>query len=426
MLWKVLEKYGCPKKFISVIRSFHDGMMAQVTLCGDNSEPFEVGVGVRQGCVLAPVLFNMFLAAATQLYHGAIGQEDGIDISYRLDGSVFNLRRLQARTRTQVDKLLELQYADDCALVAEDPESLQRVLSMVQVVYEQLGLVINTDKTEILYQWNRRPENQPAVSISGVPLKVVPHFKYLGSLLSEDCTIDQEIQSRVNKASAAFARLRNRALQNRNLRVETRVAVYKAVCISTLLFGCEAWTLYRKHIKMLEMFHIKCIRRILGLTGQDRVPFTEILERAGITSVECMLVKHQLRWTGHLVRMPDHRIPKKVMYGQLRRGDRKSGGQKKRYKDNLKINLKNFNMEPDRLEAAAADRVGWRSSVSRGAVHFEQHRMQEMRERRARRRQRVGQPIPYAPDLVCPECGRQCASRIGLFSHRRSHRRQPV
>ena len=52
----------------------------------------------------------------------------------------------------------------------------------------------------------------------------------------------------------------------------------------------------------------------------------------------------QLRWTGHVTRMPDERLPKKVLYGELQEGKRSQGGQMKRYKDTLKASLKDFNI----------------------------------------------------------------------------------
>ena len=66
LLWKVLARAGVPEEMIAVIRQFHDGMQAQVRMDdGELSDWFEVTQGLRQGCVLSPLLFNIFFAAAT-------------------------------------------------------------------------------------------------------------------------------------------------------------------------------------------------------------------------------------------------------------------------------------------------------------------------------------------------------------------------
>ena len=62
-LWQVLRKYGCPEKFTTMIYILHTGMMANVSVAGEVSESFSVTNGVKQGYVLAPTLFSIFLPA---------------------------------------------------------------------------------------------------------------------------------------------------------------------------------------------------------------------------------------------------------------------------------------------------------------------------------------------------------------------------
>ena len=62
-LWRIMEKHGCPPKFITIIRLLHDGMLARVQDDGNSSEPFLVSNGVKQGCVLAPTLFSLMFSA---------------------------------------------------------------------------------------------------------------------------------------------------------------------------------------------------------------------------------------------------------------------------------------------------------------------------------------------------------------------------
>ena len=88
-------------------------------------------------------------------------------------------------------------------------------------------------------------------------------------------------------------------------------------------------------------------------------------------SVHTLLKLAQLRWTGHVTRMPYERLPKKVLYGELQEGKRSQRGQKKRYKDTLKATLKDFNIPIVSWEQAAQDRTKWRCLINKGASQFE-------------------------------------------------------
>lgn len=424
-LWEIMRISGCPPKYVNIVRQFHDGMNARVTMGTQESAPFGVGSGVRQGCVMAPVLFNMYLVCVTTLLRRTVQDRSGITIDFRLDGSLFNIRKFQARTKTSADHILELQYADDCALVAQSPEALQYVLTTATDIYTRLGLTVNIRKTEVLSQWSGgAPPNPPVFQITNENLTSVPSFKYLGSYLSSNTHLDEEIQHRIRQAAAAFNQLSTRVYQNKNLKISTKMTVYNAVCLSSLLFGCETWTTYSRNIKPLESFHIRCLQKILGITWQDRVPHVAILERTSSTSIEATIAKHQLRWLGHVIRMPQERLPRRVLYGQLHDGRRAPGGPKLRYKDKIKKTLKKCMIEPSNMEELASHRENWRRLIRQGVNHLEESRRRHQCEKRARRHARQQQPPPQPPpDFQCPACGRRCLSRIGLHSHERSHRR---
>ena len=68
--------------------------------------------------------------------------------------------------------------------------------------------------------------------------------------------------------------------------------------------------------------------------------------------------------------MPDERLPKNCLYGELKEGKRSQGGQKKRYKDILKASLKDFNIPTESWEQAAQDRTKWRCLIDKGASQF--------------------------------------------------------
>ena len=87
--------------------------------------------------------------------------------------------------------------------------------------------------------------------------------------------------------------------------------------------------------------------------------------------------------------MPDDRLPKKILYGELKVGQRSHGGQKKRYKDTLKASLKDFNIPTESWEQIAQDHTKWRGRIKRGASEYEAKRISEAEQKRAQRKARA-------------------------------------
>ena len=325
-LWRIMEKFGCPGKFITIVRQVHDGMMVKVMEDGEESKEFPVTNGVKQGCVLAPTLFSMvFSAMLTDAFKHC---NDGIHLKYRTDGGLFNLGRLQAVNKVTETVIRDLLFADDCALNAGTAEMMQHEVDCFSQACDNFGLTISTKKTEVLYQpAPGKPYIEPHIIVKGQKLQAVDKFTYLGSTLSREANADAEVNNRVAKASAAFGRLRENVWERRGLSVNTKLKVYRAVVLTTLLYGSETWTIYSRHAKQLNSFHMNCLRRLLRIKWQDKVADTEILERTGLSTIHTLLQRNQVRWTGHVIRMDNGRIPKQLLYGELSKGKLSVGGQ---------------------------------------------------------------------------------------------------
>ncbi|XP_076031978.1 uncharacterized protein LOC143019885 [Oratosquilla oratoria] len=202
-----MAKFGCPAKFISMVQQFHDGMYARVQKDGEYSQPFPVGNGVKQGCVLASTLFSMmFTAILTDAFReGNIG----VPFRYRTDGKLLNHQGLQAKTKVHEAIARDFLFADDCAMNASTQADMQRTMDLFTRACDEFGLTISTNKTEV----NHQPApsavyTEPHVTIKGQRLIVANKFTYLGSTLSRSINIDEEVTFRIAKASTAFGRLK--------------------------------------------------------------------------------------------------------------------------------------------------------------------------------------------------------------------------
>ena len=103
---------------LRTINQLHDDMQVRVAVAGDVFEPFSVSRGVKEGCTLAPVLFNTYVQCITRLFSAIQSQRSQININFRTDRNLFNVSKLKAKSKVRKISVSELQYADDCALLA--------------------------------------------------------------------------------------------------------------------------------------------------------------------------------------------------------------------------------------------------------------------------------------------------------------------
>ena len=361
------------------------------------SEPLDIKSGVKHGCVLAPTLFGIFFSLL--LKHAFGTSTEGVYLHTRSDGQLFNLARLR-----------DMLFADDAAVTSHTEQQLQCLMDRFSQACKDFGLTISLKKTNVLGQ---DVDTSPVITIDNYELDVVHQFTYLGSTISDNLSLDTEINQRIGKAATMLGRLTTRVWKNPRLTVATKMAVYKACIISTHLYGSETWTTYAKQERKLNGFHVRSLRRILGIIWSDRAPNAQVLKRAGLPTMYTLLRQRRLSWLGHVRRMGDGRILKDILYGELASGKRSVGRPQLRYKDVCKRHLKALDINIQCWKVMAADRNSWRSMLQRQLRAGEEQIQTLAEEKRARRKARTSEADP-ATIHTCVRCRKVCFSRIGL------------
>ena len=157
-------------------------MCAQVVMAGSQSSSFPVEVGVKQGCVLVPIIFNLLLVAITLLSHRDLHPSDSVGDEYRLDGGLFNLRRLYIKLKTSSALISAFQYTYDAAFPSLTADGLQRYLDVISVTYLRPGIIFNATRT---VAFSASPSDDSLFPLSGSSLETlriastraqIPHF----------------------------------------------------------------------------------------------------------------------------------------------------------------------------------------------------------------------------------------------------------
>nr|VZI42625.1 unnamed protein product [Spirometra erinaceieuropaei] len=246
-----------------MVRQLHDGMLMRITDNGAVLEASAVTNGVKKGCVLSSTLFSLMFSA--MLIDAHLDERPGIRIANRTDDHLHNQRRMHFKSRVSTTTVHELLFADDCALNATSERDMQKNMDLFAAACENFGLVLNTEKMVVMRQPPpNTAHNASQISVNGTQLRVADNFTYLGRT-----KIDDEVARHISKASQAFGRLQNTVRDRHGLHRNTKLKMYKAVI---LLYGAETYTVYKKQARRLHHFHLSCLRRILKLRWQDRIP----------------------------------------------------------------------------------------------------------------------------------------------------------
>uniref|UniRef100_H3ASA6 Reverse transcriptase domain-containing protein n=1 Tax=Latimeria chalumnae TaxID=7897 RepID=H3ASA6_LATCH len=336
-IYKILSKIGCPQKVLSLFKEFHEGMKAIIQYEDETSSEFSIDTGMKQGCVLVPTSFGIFFSILLKYTFG--NDQSGILIE-------------------------DLLFADDTAFVFNSPDELQNMMNKFSDACTKFSMVISIKKTVVTSQGTNI---SPKIYVNNEALDNVDHFCYLGSTLTSSLSLDRELDVRIGKASVTFGRLTSCVWNNKLLTLNTKVSIYQACVLSTLLYGCESWVTYSKQERRLNSFYLRCLRKILGVTWDQRITNNEVLERTGLQSMQTTLDIRRLCWLGHVEHMPQDRLLKAVLYGQLKNRPRRRGRPKLRYSD------KKFSIPTDSWENPAHNHSVWRSRVKAGAVTAESH-----------------------------------------------------
>ena len=272
-LWRAMEILGIPPTLIAIVRSFHDGMEASVLAPGGETEPIQVRNGLRQGCIMAPVLFNLYLTLVVVRWRSVLRGIDpgiGVDVRFKIDGKLFLSSARRSVGVLDATLVSDVEYADDAAFVTHNREPSVLALSVFYNVAAEFGLTLNIPKTKFVVAGvGVSPDDLADIPLGDGVVQAVPSFVYLGSVVTPDCRSSDDITRRLSLVSRAFGSLREVFL-DRNLSIHTKRLLYNACVMSILLYGSECWCPLRRDLQRLDGFYHHCIRVVLCVSRQKQ------------------------------------------------------------------------------------------------------------------------------------------------------------
>ena len=333
-LWNVMSEFGIDNDLVKIIKSLYESAKSAVLLNNQIGTKFDTTVGVRQGCLLSPVLFNIFLEKIMQ--DSLVDQSSSIAIGGR--------------------KINNLRFADDIDLIAGSESELQSLTDSLEKASTSYGMEINHEKSKILV--NGDHSTPPVITMYGKQLENVQNFKYLGAMLTDTGNSKKEIQIRLATAVTALVKL-EKIWRSGEIDFKLKYRLYISLVISTLLYGCESWTLLEESKKKIRSFESKAHRRLLNISYKQRKTnifvSNEINKKVGpYVPLLDIIMRRKMTKFGHITRHDS--LANTILHGYVE-GERKRGRPKRNWMNDI---FEFSHLSLRQLLDIAKDRSKWR------------------------------------------------------------------
>lgn len=318
----------------------------RVAIQGETLGEFNINKGLRQGDALSTVLFNIVLERAVR------------KIEINPGGTIYN-------RGSQV-----LAYADDLVLISRSVQELQEHFLQLEQEAKKVGLSVNTVKTKymIATRNDNRWGNSNTVQIGDHNFERVYKFKYLGSIVSVDNKISDEISERLKDGNRSYGALLP-LMKSKDLSKNEKKKIYRTIIRPIVTYASETWTLLKNDVRRLAVWERKILRRIYGPkieNGEWRIRTNEeVLELYGQPDIIQEIKSARLRWLGHIERSDERSLLSKLYKGHPG-GRRCIGRPRKRWLEDIEEDIREMGIRTWRRRAQ--DRGEWATIVRQALV----------------------------------------------------------
>lgn len=347
-LYQILSELGVPSKLVRLIKCATNNSLAKVKIQNAVTDEFEVRQGLRQGDGLAPMLFNLALEW------------------------VIRKTSVQRSVSIATHSVQLLGYADDVNIVGRSLLAAKEAYVELKEAAKDIGLNINEEKTKVMQQSRAgRLRMGRNITIDEHNLEVVDKAVYLGSTITKRNEEKEEVTRRILLANRAFY-AQKQILNSRFGHRKTKLLLYKTVIRPVLCYGSETWTMTQDIEERVNRFERKVLRCILGPTREDgiwrRRYNSELYEIFDDPELSTYIKINRLRLAGHVIRMDDNRIPKRLMLAEIS-GNRPVGRPRRRWMDSVTADAEEL-LNVRNWRQAARERQPWKNALEEAKARY--------------------------------------------------------
>lgn len=334
-IWVALRNRGLPEKLIRLIKIGYTGYRCRVLHKGILTEPFPTETGVRQGCILSPLLFLIIMDEVMRK-----------TVNGKRRGITWNL----------TETLEDLEYADDACMISHNFQQLRDKMEALQIESSKMGLKINKQKTKLM---RVNVQNKNDLQCEEEVIEQVNSFNYLGAKLTSDGGSLKDVEHRINKARGAFSSM-NKIWRAKNIKINTKLKVYNTTVKPVLMYGCESWCVTNEIRRKLQTFVNRCLRYILKIWWPETITNEELKIKTRQQDINIQIKKRKYGWIGHALRK-DISEPTRAVLNWNPQGKRRQGRPRKTWRRTVEEETQHTIAE---LKRIAENREQWKYFVN--------------------------------------------------------------
>lgn len=309
-LIEILEEHDIPRKILRIIQDIYTNNNIRVKTGEKLSSIETINTGVRQGCPMSCILFNVYINEVIEKWL-EVNRGGGIALS-------------------QTTTLETLLFADDQVIFASNEDELQRGVYSLNRIATDYNMKISENKTKTMAFQGREPVRSKIV-INGKIIEQTAEFNYLGCKLANSGEVDVDNKLKNFQRTTGLI---NRVLRRNLVKKETRLRIYNTMAIPQLAYGCEIWSPNQRDLRRVEAAEMRFLRSTAGVTLRDKKRSTEIRETLRVTPILEKITTYREKWKEKIGKMDNNRIPRLVL-GYSPQGKRSRGRPLKRWAETM-------------------------------------------------------------------------------------------
>ena len=420
LLWRILQNLGMGEVTLARLKGLHEGTSYQVKGREALSESWHPERGLREGCATSPILFNVFHEQAIKIAHARRkasaeekGQECGLEWKWRPGNSLpANDPKMTLRSSdSESFRITESLFADDSTLIGRMGE-LQTGKEIFKKSMTDFEERCHDGKEEFICFGTKGADKT----------------RMLGTHIGRK----EDRTERIKRANIAWAKFKRRLWKSKLSR-RTKAVIVQAVVESTMLFDCQARSWTNTDLRKFQSAADKCYRFVWN-DGKGLPKLRMQAEHTNSYNIRLQLEIHSIRYkvekralerVGHVLRMPDSRLTKRVVLGRWNEDTKNKKGNRDNIISYWKRIIREMGEDWTNIENLTSSRKEWKKAVNKRMRYIADWEARMAYTMRSEEKPCRSQTVKTLEEYKCrySGCDKVCRSKTGLIQHeRRIHR----